>query len=256
MENAQDLIAAIRDYWNAHIHDLEITTFPPGTEGFFGELEAYRYGKLDYLPDYVNFPAFSGRSVLEIGCGVGIDLMQFARAGANVTGVDLSNTAIELARENFQVNGHAADLHLMNGEALDFPEAHFDHVFAHGVLQYTADAGKMVGEIHRVLKPGGTGILMVYNRISWLRLVSRLTRVPLEHEDAPVYRTYSIREFRQLMSLFSRIEITPERFPVKTQLHQGWKAVLFNEIFVRGFNLLPRGWIRPLGWHLVATVQK
>ena len=61
-------------------------------------------------------------------------------------------------------NGLKADLHVMNGECMQFPDNSFDVVYAHGVLQYTADTGKMIAEIHRVLKPGGEAIMMVYNR--------------------------------------------------------------------------------------------
>lgn len=252
----QALIEAIRAYWDSHIHDLEIATSPIGTPDFFRELEDYRYEKLAYLPGLVNFDAYAAQNVLEIGCGVGLDLLRFARAGAHVVGIDLSPVAIELARTNFRSHGFQSELAVMNGEALEFPENHFDLVYAHGVLQYTADISAMLSEIRRVLKPGGCAILMVYNRISWLRLVSSLTGVPLEHEDAPVYRTYSIPQFRRYLSIFPRVEIIPERFPVKTQLHSGLKAKLYNDFFVKGFNLLPRRIVRPLGWHLVAFACK
>lgn len=252
----QALIEDVRAYWDSHIHDLEIATSPVGSPGFFRELEDYRYDKLAYLPGLVNFEAYSGLNVLEIGCGVGLDLLRFAGAGAHVVGIDLSPVAIGLAQANFRAHELPAELVVMNGEALDFPDNHFDLVYAHGVLQYTADMTAMLSEIRRVLKPGGSGILMVYNRISWLRAVSKLTGVPLEHEDAPVYRTCSIPEFRRHLSVFSQVEIVPERFPVRTQLHSGLKAKLFNDFFVRGFNLLPRRLVRPLGWHLVAFARK
>src|SRR5262245_49656549 len=90
----------IAAYWNRHIHDLEIATQPVGTPGFFKELDEYRYDKLHYLPGLINFAAYRGKRVLEVGCGVGIDLVRFARAGARVTGVDVSPTAIGLAHLN------------------------------------------------------------------------------------------------------------------------------------------------------------
>jgi SAM-dependent methyltransferase len=140
----------------------------------------------------------------------------------------------------------------MNGEALQFEDNSFDVVYAHGVLQYTADASRMATEIHRVLRPGGEAILMVYNKFSWLNALSKLMKVELEHEDAPVLNTYSIREFANLLRPFDRVQIIPERFPVRTRLHQGLKATLFNGLFVTTFNLLPRPLVRPYGWHLMA----
>ena len=251
-----DLITRITAYWDEHIHDLAITTHPVGSPGFFQQLDDYRYEKLNYLPRLVDFPSYSGKTLLEVGCGAGIDLARFAREGVVVTGIDLSTTAIDLARKNIEQNGLIADLHVMNGEATQFPDNSFDVVYSHGVLQYTADAKKMVSEIHRVLKPGGEAIVMVYNRNSWLNLMRKVTRVPLEHEDAPVLNKYTIRELKTFLSPFKSYRIIPERFPVKTKLHSGWKARLFNDVFVGTFNLLPKAWVRPLGWHLMAFAKK
>ena len=250
------LFAAIRDYWNTFIHDLEIATHPPGSPGFFQELDAYRFEKLDYLPRLVNFGAYTGKQLLEIGCGAGIDLVRFAKGGAIVTGVDLAEVSIDLARKNFENNELSSEFHVMNGEALDFPENTFDVVYAHGVLQYTSDAQRMIREIHRVLRPEGESILMVYNKYSWLSAMSKLTKVDLEHDDAPVFRTYSIREFKELLKPFASYRLIPERFPVKTRLHHGLKATLYNRVFVNVFNWLPKSLIRPLGWHLMAFARK
>lgn len=252
----QSLNHKISTYWNTHIHDLEIATCPVGSAGFFAELDSYRFDKLRYLPQLVDFHGYSGQKLLEVGCGIGIDLVRFAQAGAIVTGIDLASVSIELTQQNFAHNKLDGRFQVMDGEAMTFADNSFDVVYAHGVLQYTANAGQMVQEIHRVLKPGGQAIMMVYNRISWLTLMSKLTRVGLEHEDAPVLEKYSIGEFRRLLAPFGRVEIVPERFPVKTKLHSGLKALLFNEIFVRGFNGLPKAFVRPFGWHLMAFAQK
>jgi SAM-dependent methyltransferase len=249
-------ISVISEYWDEHIHDLEVVTHPIGTEGFFRELHDYRYTKLHYLPKLVDFSAYRGKQLLEVGCGVGIDLVRFARAGAVVTGIDLSQTAIDLAKQNFEGQGLDADLLVMDGECTGFGDDTFDFIYAHGVLQYTSNPQKMVDEIHRLLKPGGEAILMVYNRLSWLNMLSKTTGVPLEHEDAPVLDKFSIWEFKELLGQFKRVRILPERFPVETQLHQGLKAKLYNDIFVGAFNLAPKSLVRPLGWHLLAFVDK
>jgi len=252
----QALLTSIAAYWDEHIHDLAITTHPVGSPGFFRQLDDYRYDKLNYLPHLVDFSSFNGKKVLEVGCGAGIDLVRFARAGANVTGIDLSKTAIDLAGRNIEQNGLTADLFVMNGEAMQFHDDSFDVVYAHGVLQYTANTNKMISEIHRVLKPEGEAILMVYNRNSWLNLMRAVTRVPLDHENAPVLKKFSIGELKQFLAPFKSYRIIPERFPVKTKLHSGWKARLFNDVFVGTFNLLPKVLIRSLGWHLMAFAIK
>lgn len=247
------MIDEIQRYWNERIHDLEMTRHPVGTLAFFDDLDDYRFDKLHYLPKLVDFSSFQGARLLEVGCGIGTDLVRFARGGAHVTGVDLSSTAIGLAERNLALHGVGAeDLRVANGEALPFADASFDTVYAHGVVQYTADPARLVLECRRVLKPGGHGIFMVYNRVSWLNAMSAVMKVPLEHEDAPVLRKFSIPEFRTLLTPFADVRIVPERFPVKSRLHHGVKGMLYNTFFVGAFNALPAGLVRRYGWHLMA----
>ena len=100
----------IRDYWNRHIHDLEITKHPVGTPGFFADLDQYHFEKLHHLLRLIDFDGYRGRQVLEVGCGAGTDLVRFARGGAIVSGVDLSSSAVALATRNFEQQGLKADL--------------------------------------------------------------------------------------------------------------------------------------------------
>ena len=246
----------VREYWNRHIHDLEITRHPVGSPGFFADLDQYHFEKLHHLLRLVPFDAYRSKHVLEVGCGAGVDLVRFARGGAAVTGVDVSPSAIALARENFSQQNLPADLRVADGEQLPFADNTFDLVFAHGVVQYTADDRALVRECFRVLKPGGDAIFQVYNRVSWLNALSKLMKVPLEHEDAPVLKKYSASEFRALLDAFRDIRIVEERFPVKSRLHRGWKGVLFNTFFVGTFNALPRPLVRRFGWHLLAFCRK
>ena len=251
------MIDEIQRYWNHRIHDLEMTREPVGTKAFFDDLDEYRFDKLRYLPRLVDFSGFRGQRLLEVGCGIGTDLVRFASGGARVTGVDLSQTAIDLAEQNLALHGTRADeLRVANAEALPYADSTFDVVYGHGVIQYTDDPARLVRECARVLRPGGTGIFMVYNRVSWLNALSKVMKVPLEHEDAPVLRKFSIPEFRQLLAPFTDARIVPERFPVKSRLHGGWKGLVFNTCFVGAFNTLPRSWVRPLGWHLMAFCRK
>jgi SAM-dependent methyltransferase len=246
---------AVRAYWDTHIHDLDITTHAPGTPGFFADLEQYHFEKLHHLPRLVPFDQFRGRRVLEVGCGAGTDLIRFARNGASVTGIDLAPSSIALAAQNFAIEALPARLIVADGEALPFGDRSFDLVYAHGVVQYTTDDRALVRECRRVLRPAGTAVFQVYNRMSWLNALSRVTKVELEHVDAPMLKKYSIAEFRDLLKDFSRVRIVPERFPVETRLHGGLKGMLYNTFFVGLFNALPRSITRRFGWHLLAFCQ-
>jgi SAM-dependent methyltransferase len=251
-----DASARVRDYWNHHIHDLEITRHPVGSPGFFADLDQYHFEKLHHLPRLIDFDGYRGKRVLDVGCGAGTDLARFVKGGAIGTGVDISPSAVALARANFEQLGLSADLREADGERLPFPDGSFDLVYAHGVVQYTADDRALVAECRRVLKPGGEAVFQVYNRISWLNALSKLMKVPLEHEDAPVLKKYSASEFRQLLSGFRDIRIVEERFPVKSRLHGGWKGLAFNTFFVGTFNALPRSLVRRFGWHLLGFCRK
>lgn len=246
----------VRAYWEQHIHDLEITKHPVGSRGFFEDLDQYHFEKLHHLLRLVDFSGYRGKAVLEVGCGAAVDLARFAKGGAVCTGVDIATSAIELAKANFQQQGLSADLRVANGEALPFPDGSFDLVYAHGVVQYTADPQRLVDEVRRVLKPGGEAVFQVYNRVSWLNALSKLMKVGLEHDDAPVLLKFSIGEFKRLVSGFTSVRIVPERFPVKSRLHGGWKGAVYNGLFVGAFNLLPRSVVQRFGWHLLAFCRK
>lgn len=248
--------AAVRAYWNTHIHDLEISTQQPGTPGFFADLDQYHFEKLHHLLRLVDFDAWRGRDVLDVGCGAGVEVVRFARGGARVTGLDLADSAARLTAENLRGQRLAAGVVVGDGERLPFGDASFDFVYAHGVVQYAADDSRVVAECHRVLRKGGLAMFQVYNRVSWLHLLSKVMKVPLEHEDAPHLRRYSAAEFRQLVGTFAATEIVAERFPVKSRLHKGWKGALYNAGFVGVFNALPRAWVRRFGWHLLAFCRK
>ncbi len=246
----------MRQYWNQHIHDLAISRHPPGSAGFFDDLDQYHFEKLHHLLRLVPFDGLAGQAVLDLGCGTGVDLVRFARGGAIVTGADLADSAITLARQNVAHRGLQAHLVVADGEALPFPARHFDYVFAHGVAQYTGDGRRLVEQVHCVLKPGGAAVFQGYNRISWLNALSSLMKVDLEHEGAPVLHKYSPGEFRALVDVFQDVELVFERFPVKSRLHGGWKGLAFNTCFVGTFNALPRALVQRYGWHLLAFCRK
>ncbi len=246
----------VRAYWNHRIHDLDVSRNPPGSPGFFADLDEYHFDKLHHLLRLVDFDAQRGKKVLDVGCGAGVDLVRFARAGAAVTGVDIAPAAIDLARRNFEIQRLDAELLVADGESLPLPDGQYDLVFAHGVVQYTTNPRALIDECRRVLKGDGQAIFQVYNRISWLNLLSKVMKVDLEHEDAPVLRKYSASEFRHLLDGFGKVRLVPERFPVKSRLHGGWKGTAYNTCFVGAFNALPRPIVRRFGWHLLAFCER
>lgn len=158
-------IEAVRDFWNAHPCDL--IDAPAGDRQVpYREVEQVRYARQPHIVEMGRFDAFAGKRVLEIGCGLGTDGAQFAQNGADYTGVDLTDAAIQLARENFRLRGLPGEFRQANAESLPFAAETFDHVYSFGVLHHSVSPAAIVDEIYRVLRPGGTLTVMVYNRSS------------------------------------------------------------------------------------------
>ena len=248
----------VRAYWNECVNDIEVTDLPVGTAEFFDALEKYRYDKIDYLRDYVDFPRYRGKEVLEIGCGVGIDLLQFARAGARVSAIDLTENAIELARANLGREGYQGDIRRGNAEALEYPDGSFDVVYSHGVLHHTVDTEKAISEVNRVTRFGGEAVIMLYNRYSWFNLVATLSGTPIEHakKDAPIIRRYSTRECRKLFRAFRDVQIHVDRTPKRTVKFDNLFGKLNNYVLVPFFEVLPDPIKRPFGWHIMIRATK
>ncbi|TAK50764.1 MAG: glycosyltransferase [Gammaproteobacteria bacterium] len=241
-------LAAARDYWNERIDDTRLSDHPRGSAGFYAALDAHRLRKSDYLLDYVDFAAWAGHDVLEIGCGAGLDLVRFARAGARVTGVDLASRALELARGCCAVAGAQAELVEADGAHLPWPDASFDLVYCLGVLPFAPDPAGVVAEAHRLLRPGGTAIFMVYNRHSWMQLAARLGFLRLGHADAPGFRVYSRTEFARLLQPFVNCRMSSARLPLGQAGRRGAAA----RILASGMRPV----LGPFGWHLLARCRK
>ena len=162
-----DLKERVRAFWQEHPCGSKFSDAEIGTREFFDRVEAHRYEKEWHIPVAAQFASTRGLKVLEIGCGVGTDGLQFARGGATYTGVDLTEAAVGLARNNFASAGIAGEFRMSDAENLDFADESFDVVYSHGVLHHTPDIEAAVREIHRVLKPGGRAIVMLYHRGSY-----------------------------------------------------------------------------------------
>src|SRR5438874_5107963 len=173
----EELKQRVRAFWQTRPCGTKFSDAEIGTREFFASLEAHRYGKEWHIPIAANFAATRGLKVLEIGCGVGTDGAQFAKAGADYTGIDLTEAAIELARKGFEISNLKGQFRIADAENLDFPDESFDVVYSHGVPHHTPDTARAVREIHRVLRTGGRAIVMLYHRGSYnYRVGIRLLR--------------------------------------------------------------------------------
>jgi 2-polyprenyl-3-methyl-5-hydroxy-6-metoxy-1,4-benzoquinol methylase len=253
MNESTDILS---EYWNRRVTDWKITNREPGTEAYFREIESYRFDKLDYLPRRVDYAGYAGRRVLDVGCGLGTDTSRFAAGGAIVTGIDVAERAIEMAERNFAQRGLTGSFEVMNGEAMSYADQSFDVIYCHTVLQFTANPEQLVSECIRVLKPGGTLILMGINKYSWLYAMHLLLRIKIDYLDSPYYHLHSKKHLHELVSTLSDVVIHQERYPVATKVHGGAKAALFNAFFVPLYRLVPLSFKRSCCHHLLVVARK
>ena len=177
----------VRSFWDANPCQSDLSRSEERLQ-YFQEISDRRYGIREWhVPTIAKFESFRGKDVLEIGCGIATDGLEFAKNGANYIGVDLTPQAVELARERFGLFGVTGRFENANAEEkLPFADDSFDHVYSFGVIHHSPVPKKIVQEIHRVLRKGGTFTVMLYNRnsinyyieIMFLRRIFRWLLVP------------------------------------------------------------------------------
>ncbi len=200
MINIQDeqLKEQVREYWNAHPCGTQFTHLEWGSKEFFTEVERFRYETQPFMNTIIGFDRYAGKKLLEIGCGLGTDLLQFAKGGALVTGVDLTPQSIELVRKRFELEGLTVDARVSDAENLPFEDASFDVVYSFGVLHHTPNTQKAIDEIHRVLRPGGKIIIMLYHKNSlhvWLGIPLFTLWKSLREKNAALSRPTLIEDW-------------------------------------------------------------
>jgi ubiquinone/menaquinone biosynthesis C-methylase UbiE len=169
----------VRSFWSRTPCGSWDATAPEGTSEYYAQIEARRYELEPFIDRFAQFRSTTGRSLLEIGVGVGTDHVQFARAGARLHGVDLTERGIELVEQRLKLEGLSSELQVADAEQLPFASNTFDHVYSWGVLHHTPDTARAASEAVRVLRPGGRLCVMIYSRNAWVSYGLWLRHGPL-----------------------------------------------------------------------------
>ena len=161
-----------REFWSKYQPGFRFARSLVGTRAFFDEVSDQRYSLEPHIPEIVRFERWAGADVLEAGCGIGTDGSRFAAAGARYTGVDFSTSALALGRRRFELTKLPGQFVGGSVTTLPFANETFDLVFSHGVIHHVPETKKALDEFCRVLRPGGTALVMVYNRRSFNHYVT------------------------------------------------------------------------------------
>jgi len=203
----------VKTYWEREACGEIHSDAPEGAPEFYAEVEGRREELEPHIPSFADFDGARGKRLLEIGIGLGTDFLRFVRAGADATGVDLTERAVGLVRLRLELEGRHADLEVADAEALPFADGSFDRVYSWGVLHHTPDTEQAVREAIRVLRPGGDACVMLYARHSWVSygfwvrhalLAGRpwrsLSRVLASHMESEGTKAYTRRELQDMFS--------------------------------------------------------
>jgi ubiquinone/menaquinone biosynthesis C-methylase UbiE len=240
-----------------------------GTREFFDEVERHRYTDYaSWMPEVMEFDNFDGARLLEIGCGMGTDLLQFARGGARCTGIDLTPRSVQITRHRFALYGLPGEFMIADAEHLPFRDESFDVAYSNGVLHHTPDTAGAIHEIHRVLRKGGVAKVMLYHKHSlnyWGDIILRrgILRGDLlrglspqeimsryveysEYDARPLVKVYSRREAHALFARFSEVNIEIEHL-LRRELR------FLNSLVSEG---LFRRLRHAIGWNVIITAKK
>jgi 2-polyprenyl-3-methyl-5-hydroxy-6-metoxy-1,4-benzoquinol methylase len=277
LEHFSDVdVARVRDYWNARPCNIRHSTKEVGTREYFDEVEARKYFVEPHIPLFAQFERWRGKKVLEIGCGLGTDTINFARAGAQVTAVDLSEKSLELARQRARVFGveDRVRFYQANAEQLSsvVPVEPYDLIYSFGVIHHTPHPGNVLDELQKFATPETTLKVMVYNRRSWKVLWIVLSygrgqfwkereltaRYSEAQTGCPVTYAYTPSEGAAWLRAhgFEPYEVFAEHvFPYSIPEYKEYR---YKKVWY--FRWLPAGLFRALerhfGWHLCLTARK
>lgn len=267
MNNDKDLIAQnnnIKQFWEAHTcgtigltDEINVEKY---SDEYFDHIERHRYEVEPWVHEYALFTQYWKKNVLEIGCGAGTDALQFCKANANYTGIDLTESGINHTRLRLNHFGFKPSLHQVSAHKMNFNKDTFDLVYSWGVIHHSPYTDEIIGKIYDVLKPGGKFVVLLYNTYSWVvfktlikhglvkgeifslgfkKMMSKHT----ESDDKlnPLTKTFTRRQCINLFSNFDNVRVT-------TRISRADKR---NLPFISNFSFGGR-----IGWHNIVTGNK
>lgn len=266
-----ELLERVREYWDKRPCNIRHSPKPVGTKEYFDEVEWRKYFVEPHIPRFAQFERWKDKKVLEIGCGIGTDSINFARAGAKLTVVELSEKSLEICKKRFEVYKLSATFYLANAEQLSavVPVEPYDLIYSFGVIHHTPHPEKVIEEIKKYCYKDTQIRIMLYAKYSWKVLwiilkygkgafwkMKKLVRQYSEAEEGcPVTYCYSFNEVRKLLKDFEIIEMKKDHiFPYIVEKYKNYEYVkVWYFRWMPGwlFRLLEKMW----GWHILIVAR-
>lgn len=248
----------IQEYWDRQPCNINHSQKPLGSAEYWQEVTAKKYRAEPHILDFANHSAWSGKRVLEVGCGLGTDAEQFARAGAVYTGIDFSPRSAELTQQRFDTFGLTGRIFSADIETVELSqfEPPYDLVYSFGVLHHTPNATAAVNNIRKLMAAGSEFRLMLYAKHSWKNaLIESGYAQPEAQSGCPLAQTYDEAMVRHLLKDFSKINVEQAHiWPWQVDLYkqniwqmEPWFAAMPADMFA--------ALEKKLGWHLLITAK-
>jgi len=264
-------IGQVRDFWDSRPCNIRHSSKPVGTREYFDDVEKRKYFVEPHISGFARFDRWKGKKVLEIGCGIGTDSINFARAGADLTVVDISEKSLEICRKRFEVYGLNARFYCGNAEELSsfLPIEKYDLIYSFGVIHHTPNPKKVFEEIRKYADASTEikvmlyakwswkvfWIIMSYGRMAFWRADELIRRYSEAQTGCPVTYTYTFNDVRRLMSGYMIVDMYKEHifsYVIEKYVnHQYEKEWYFKLMPRQVFKFLEKN----LGWHICITAK-
>lgn len=252
-------ISDVKNFWNSRPCNVLHSTKPVGSKEYFDEVEKKKFFVEPHIKSFSEFNLWNGKKVLEIGCGLATAGINFAKYGADYTGVELSKESLELAKKRFEVYGVNGNFYEGNAENLsDFlPEEKYHLVYSWGVIHHTPHPEKVIDQVKKYLHKNGIFKMMLYASNSWKNyMIGAGLDQPEAQYGCPIAYTYTEEEIKDLLGSDFEI-ISMERdhiFPYQIEPYKEGKYIKqpwFESMPDEMFRILEK----KLGWHILITAK-
>ena len=254
-------LSQVQNYWDSRPCNIRHSRSEIGTRAYFEEVEARKYFVEPHIPAFADFASWKGKRVLEIGCGIGTDAINFAKAGAIYTGVELSIASLELTRKRFEVFGQKShNLLIGNAEEIAelFPGQIFDLIYSFGVLHHTPSIENSLASIRKISGSETILKIMVYAKNSYKQaMIDNGRDQPEAQIGCPIANSYTKGEITELLNIagFKANNISQDHiFPYKVESYKNYEYLRedwFQNMPPEVFEILEKSF----GWHLLVDAS-
>lgn len=264
-------ISEIKNFWNERPCNIKHSQSEFGTFKYFEEVDQRRYLVEPHILEFADFEKWKNKKVLEIGCGIGTDSVRFAKAGAKITCVELSEKSLEICKSRFKEYGLSGNFYSGNAEELSkfLPIEDYDLIYSFGVIHHTINPLNVFEEIKKYMNKDTECRVMLYVKHSWkswefyfkygwkfnFNLKKTIQYFAEAQLNCPVANVYTKKELESLLSDFKIISIKKDHiFPYIIKDYIEYK---YNKRFI--FKILPNSWFKKLksllGWHYLIQLK-